>query len=90
MPFDGTEHEGLIEVLEKMDRVIGLLSNERRWCKGVLYTHEGRRCIVGAMMLADAVIELKKPILRRSSKLPAATMPGSRRSTTNRRQHTPL
>lgn len=63
MPFDGTEHEGRIEVLEKMDRVIGLLSNQRRWCKGVLYTHGGRRCIVGAMMLADAVIELKKPIL---------------------------
>ena len=63
MPFDGKDYESRIEILDKLDKVIDLLNNERRWCKSVLYTRDGRRCIVGAMMSADAVTELKKPIL---------------------------
>jgi hypothetical protein len=63
MPFDGTGHEGRIEVLDKMDKVIDLLSREDRWCKQQLRSYDGRRCILGAMMAADATIALKEPIL---------------------------
>ena len=63
MPFDGTGYEGRIEALEKMDKVIDLLSREDRWCKQQLRSYDGRRCILGAMMAADATIVLKEPIL---------------------------
>jgi hypothetical protein len=63
MPFDGTGHEARIEVLDKMDKVIDLLSREDRWCKQQLRSYDGRRCILGAMMAADATIALKEPIL---------------------------
>jgi hypothetical protein len=63
MPFDGTGYEGRIEALEKMDKVIDLLGREDRWCKQQLRSYDGRRCILGAMMAADATIALKEPIL---------------------------
>jgi hypothetical protein len=63
MPFDGFGLEGRIEALEKMDKVIDLLSREDRWCKQQLRSYDGRRCILGAMMAADATIALKEPIL---------------------------
>jgi hypothetical protein len=63
MPFDGTGLEGRIEAVEKMDKVIDLLSREDRWCKQQLRSYDGRRCILGAMMAADATIALKEPIL---------------------------
>ena len=63
MPFDGTGFEGCVEALEKMDQVIDLLSDQRRWCKRTLRSHDGRRCIVGAIMAVDATIALKEPIL---------------------------
>jgi len=63
MPFDGTGHEGRIDALDKMDKVIDLLSREDRWCKQQLRSYDGRRCILGAMMAADATIALKEPIL---------------------------
>jgi len=63
MPFDGTGYEGRIEALDKMDKVIDLLSREDRWCKQQLRSYDGRRCILGAMMAADATIVLKEPIL---------------------------
>lgn len=63
MPFDGTGFDGRGKTLAKMDRVIDLLSEERRWCKRQLQTPDGRRCIVGAMVAADAAVELKRPIL---------------------------
>jgi len=63
MPFDGTGHESRIEALDKMDKVIDLLSREDRWCKQQLRSYDGRRCILGAMMAADATIALKEPIL---------------------------
>jgi hypothetical protein len=62
MPFDGTGHERNAEVLDKMDQVLHLLSDERRWCKRELETDDGRRCIVGALIAVDAVMVLKKPI----------------------------
>jgi hypothetical protein len=63
MPFDGTALEGRIDTLDKMDRVIDLLSSEDRWCKQQLRAYDGRRCILGAMVAADATIVLKEPIL---------------------------
>ena len=64
MPFDGSEGGQTSDALRKMDRVIGLLATEDRWCKGQLETNDGRRCIVGAMALAGAATALCKPILR--------------------------
>ncbi len=63
MPFDGTGYEGRIDALDKMDKVIDLLAREDRWCKQQLRSYDGRRCILGAMMAADATIALKEPIL---------------------------
>ncbi len=63
MPFDGTGYEGRIDALDRMDKVIDLLSREDRWCKQQLRSYDGRRCILGAMMAADATIALKEPIL---------------------------
>ena len=64
MPFDGTGYEDRFEALEKIDKVIDLLGDERRWCKKQLQTLDGRRCIFGAMKAADATHLLKAPILR--------------------------
>ena len=63
MPFDGNGYESRIDALERMDKVIDLLSREDRWCKQQLRSYDGRRCILGAMMAADATIALKDPIL---------------------------
>ncbi|HWG80702.1 MAG TPA: hypothetical protein VN681_13050 [Stellaceae bacterium] len=63
MPFDGIGYEGRIETLDKVDKVIDLLAREDRWCKQQLRSYDGRRCILGAMMAADATIALKEPIL---------------------------
>jgi hypothetical protein len=63
MPFDGNGYEGRIEALDKMDKVIDLLAREDRWCKQQLRSYDGRRCILGAMMAADATTVLKEPIL---------------------------
>ena len=63
MPFDGTGYEKRVDALDKIDRVIDLLAGEDRWCKQQLRSYDGRRCILGAMMAADATIALKEPIL---------------------------
>jgi hypothetical protein len=63
MPFDGIGYEGRINTLDKMDKVIDLIGDERRWCKKVLQTLDGRRCILGAMTAANATIALREPIL---------------------------
>jgi hypothetical protein len=59
MPFDGAH----FEALEKIYKVIDLLAREDRWCKRQLRTHDGRRCILGAMIDADATVVLREPIL---------------------------
>ena len=63
MPFDGSGYERRIQALDKMDKVIDLLSDPARWCKRHLRTPDGRRCIVGAIIAADAEGELERPIL---------------------------
>ena len=63
MPFDGKSFDGQLRVLDKMDQVIEMLSREERWCKGKLRTDDGRRCIVGAIQDAHAVVELTRPVM---------------------------
>jgi hypothetical protein len=63
MPFDGTVYEGRVRSLDKMDKVIDLLSDETRWCKKQLKTSDGRYCVAGAIAAVDASSELRKPIL---------------------------
>jgi hypothetical protein len=64
MPFDGREYSTRIDALEKIDRVIEQLRSEDRWCKGALYTIDGRRCILGAMQAVNGAMTLKQPILQ--------------------------
>jgi len=63
MPFDGSGYEGRVQALDKMDRVIDLLSDPRRWCKKRLRTPDGRYCLLGAMRAEGAVSELMAPLL---------------------------
>ena len=81
MPFDGTGYEGRIEALDKMDKVVDLLVREDRWCKQQLRSYDGRRCILGAMMAADATIALKEPILLAIKQVTGRDYCGSRCST---------
>jgi hypothetical protein len=62
MPFDADRHDKQGDVLEKLDRVLALLSTEDRWCK-FLAESSGRRCLWGAMWAEDAVTVLESPIL---------------------------
>lgn len=66
MPFDGKEqvHTERLEMIGLIDRVIEQLPSEDRWCKGALYTVDGRRCILGAMQAANGALVLKAPILQ--------------------------
>ena len=64
MPFDGNGFEHRVAALDKIDRVIDLLSHEDRWCKQQLHTYDGRRCILGAVQHVGATIELQRPILQ--------------------------
>ena len=63
MPFDGIGL-GLDDRVGKIDRVIDLLGTPDRWCKGTLKTHDGRRCIRGAIMAVDGVGTLQPAVLR--------------------------
>jgi len=63
MPFDGVGL-GLDDRVGKIDRVIDLLGTPDRWCKGTLKTHDGRRCIRGAIMAVDGVGTLQPVVLR--------------------------
>jgi hypothetical protein len=63
MPFDGTVYEGRARSLDKMDKVIDLLSDETRWCKKQLKTPDGRYCIAGAIVAVGAAAELREAIL---------------------------
>jgi len=64
MPFDNLGQELRLQALEKVSRVIDLLSSKERWCKGALKTADGRMCILGAVREADAELLLYAPILR--------------------------
>lgn len=64
MPFDPAHQELRVIAIEKIDRVIDLLEEPERWCKGKLKTDDGRMCILGAVREADAELLLYAPILR--------------------------
>jgi hypothetical protein len=64
MPFDPAGHELRVEALEKIERVIDLINERGRWCKGTFKTGDGRMCILGAVREADAELLLYAPILR--------------------------
>ena len=62
LPFDGNNYKRSVDI-EKLDRMITLLSDKRRWCQGQLQTADGRYCIGGAMMAVGATLALRSPIL---------------------------
>src|SRR6516164_4041447 len=64
MPFDGNDDESRIEILDKLEEVIALLSDKRHWCQGQLQTTDGRYCIGGAMMAVGATLALRPLILQ--------------------------
>jgi hypothetical protein len=63
MPFDGAEF-GQAILLDKIDRVLALLASEDRWCKGVLRSVDGRRCLAGALIAAEAQALLTPVLLQ--------------------------
>ena len=73
MPFDGVGL-GLDDRVGKIDRVIDLLGTPERWCKGTLKTHDGRRCIRGAIMAVDGVGTLQPAVLRAINEVTGACM----------------
>ena len=63
MPFDGTRYERRVPSLETMDRLIDLLGDENRWCRGQLRSPDGRYCIAGAMHAVGATRDIKNAVL---------------------------
>jgi hypothetical protein len=61
MPFDGVGL-GFDDRMYKIDRVFDLLA--ARWCKGTLWTHDGRHCIRAAIMAVDGLGTLRPIVLR--------------------------
>ncbi len=62
MPLDDTQLRPTIALLDQIDRTIGFIDTPEKWCKQPLRTIDGRRCMLGAMMMANAEITLKEPI----------------------------
>jgi hypothetical protein len=62
MPLDDTGFRDRIGPLDKIERVIDLLATEDRWCKGMLVTRDGRRCIMGALQAVHGTDVLIRPI----------------------------
>lgn len=63
MPFDGlqfVDHESL----DKMERVIDLISTPAKWCKGSERNRAGQYCIRGAMIAAGALETLEPVVLQ--------------------------
>lgn len=65
MPFDdnGFQEQRSPDLI-MMDKVIGQLSSEKCWCKGALYTIDGKHCILGAMQAVKGATILKPTILQ--------------------------
>ena len=68
MPFDGVAFPAA-ERVNKLDVVIDLLATPDRWHKGALISHDGRRCIRGAVMAVDATGVLEPVILQAISEV---------------------
>lgn len=61
MPFDGTGLDERNRRLEQLGRIEKILGAEDRWCKGTLVSQDGRRCLLGAVIEANA--ETLKPAI---------------------------
>lgn len=61
MPFDGGN---ISFALDKIDRVLALLSSPERWCKGAEAAGDGRRCIIGALRALESQALLQPVVLR--------------------------
>ena len=55
MPFDGTGFAVSDTRFNKIEDVIGLIATPEKWCKGMAKTPDGRFCIRGALIAANAV-----------------------------------
>src|ERR1700730_2696437 len=62
-PFDGVGL-GFDDRMYKIERVIDLPATPDRWCKGTLWTHDGRHCIRAAIMAVDGLGTLRPIVLR--------------------------
>jgi hypothetical protein len=63
MPFDGLAFVDQ-ESLDKIERVIDLISTPAKWCKGSERNRAGQYCIRGAMIAAGALDTLEPIILQ--------------------------
>jgi hypothetical protein len=63
MPFDGLAFVDQ-ESLDKVERVIDLISTPAKWCKGSERNRAGQYCIRGAMIAAGALDTLEPIILQ--------------------------
>jgi len=63
MPLDQTNFPNH-HALEGLNKVRSLIGREDQWCKQQLQSHDGRRCMLGAMLEAGAAVELKDPIMK--------------------------
>ena len=64
MPFDGPYDGRQSYLLQKLDAVADLLASEDQWCKGRWRNSSGSRCLVGALIDANAKLALYYPLLR--------------------------
>ncbi len=63
MPFDGLAFVDQ-ESLDRVERVIDLISTPAKWCKGSERNRAGQYCIRGAMIAAGALDTLEPIILQ--------------------------
>jgi hypothetical protein len=64
MPFDGLTFSDQ-EALDKIERVIDLISTPAKWCKGSERNRAGQYCIRGAMIAAGA-LDILEPVVLQS------------------------
>ncbi len=62
MPFDGAEYPNL-EVLGKLEATRELLSDQQRWCQGLLVNVAGQMCLLAALRRSGAGNELTSLVL---------------------------
>jgi hypothetical protein len=63
MPFDGLQFVDQ-ESLDKIERVIDIISTPAKWCKGSERNRAGQYCIRGAMIAAGALDRLEPVVLQ--------------------------
>lgn len=56
MPYDDTGFER--PEVQRLDAAIALIDTPEKWCKRQLRTRDGRRCMLGALVDVDAIIDM--------------------------------